>query len=85
MARVETGHIHLGSSILRRAEAWETKTGRNTQTHKDSYERTYACTGTKEGELSNADACDQCSLQDEHLREGKYRLCVDIPHPTKFL
>lgn len=49
MARVQTGHIHLGSSILHHTEGWETKSlkkktkkktknGRNTQ--KDSFKHT---------------------------------------------
>lgn len=28
MARVETGHIHLGSSILHHTDGWETKSQR---------------------------------------------------------
>lgn len=46
MARVETGHIHLRSSILHHTEGLETKSvkkkerGKNTQKHKDSYRHT---------------------------------------------
>lgn len=48
MAHVETGHIHLRSSILHHTESWETKSlgkkkkynSKNTQKHKDGYGHT---------------------------------------------
>lgn len=33
MAHVETGHIHLGSSILHHTEGWETKSLKKRQEH----------------------------------------------------
>lgn len=53
MARVETGHIHLGSSILHHTEGWETKSLKKWLEHTETqgqllYGHTcvYACTQT---------------------------------------
>lgn len=59
MAHVETGHIHLGDSILHHTEGWETKkkkkvTG-STREHKDRYKHTctYACMCTNTHTANN--------------------------------
>lgn len=64
MARVETGHIHLGSSILHHTDGWETKsqreggekkkklgTHRNTGTTSSTPAFMHAYEQTKTGEL----------------------------------
>lgn len=79
MARVETGHIHLGSSILHHTEGPGNKeskktAGRNTQKHKDSYKHTctYACTQTptanKEKELHRSDCPFEKRKKKKHMQ-----------------
>lgn len=100
MARAETGHIHLGSSILHHTEGWETKsvkkkkktagTHRNTGTAISTPARMHA---HKQRKKKSATALplllyrrmQPCSLQSENLKDREYTLFLNIPNPTKIL
>lgn len=81
MARVETGHIHLRSSILHHTEGRETKGLKKHLAHTGTQGQwackhtcTYACKQTHRTAWpsSYAQATQPCSLQDRNLKNRKH-------------